>query len=59
MVMKLIKAQLILDPEHDQDTAGHSDGQPCDVDEGKRLVSLNIPESHFEVIFKHDNPPVK
>jgi len=39
--VELVIAHLVLDPEHQQDHTSQADGQPGDIDDGKKLVSLH------------------
>ncbi len=57
--MKTVIAQLILNPEHNQHTAGYADGQAGYVDKRIRLVSADIADRDFQIIDKHNHPPVE
>jgi hypothetical protein len=48
-----VVVQLVIDPEENEDEASHSHGQTSYIDDGIAFVSLDIPETHLEVIFKH------
>jgi hypothetical protein len=52
-----IDAQLAVNPDEDQQRAGHSQGQACDVDKGDHFVSSEIPPSDRQVIFQHRRLP--
>ncbi len=52
-----IDAQLAIYPEKDQEGAGHSQSQACDVDKGDHFVSPEIPPSNRQVIFQHGYLP--
>jgi hypothetical protein len=48
-----VKAQLVLDKEHDHNAAGHADGEPEDVDKRIDLVPSQVSKSDYYIIFKH------
>jgi hypothetical protein len=45
--MKTVKAQFVLDPQENQNAAGHSDGQTKDVDKRIALVLSDISNNDF------------
>ncbi len=45
--MEPVKVQFILNPQKDQNTDGHADGQSGNVDERVPFMSFHIPESNF------------
>jgi hypothetical protein len=55
--MEAIEAELVLNPEQDQEGAGHPDGQAGDVDGRIAFVSPDVPERDLQVVFKHFQPP--
>jgi hypothetical protein len=55
--MVAVIGQLILHEKKDQDAAGHPDGQPADIDQGKGFVPQNIPHRDLKVVFKHSRLP--
>jgi len=53
--MKTIIAQFVLHPQKDQYATGHADGQPCNIDGGKSLVTDDVPECNFKIVLYHSN----
>jgi hypothetical protein len=53
--MEPIVAQLIQDPDADQQAAGHADGQARDVDEGVPLMLEDIPQGYDDVVLDHED----
>jgi hypothetical protein len=51
--MELIITTLILDPEHNDDGAGKTEGQPGYIYEGVYLISLKIPPGYFQIVLDH------
>jgi len=51
--VELVVAELILDPEPDQDRTGESDGEADDVERGKPDVSAERARRDEEVAAKH------
>jgi len=51
--IKLVEAELILNPEKDRETTGQSDGEAGDVDDGEYFLAEEISEGELEVIAKH------
>jgi len=51
--MEFIITQLIEHEEQNQDAAGHSDSQSCNIDEAVARVFLDIPKGNFQVVLKH------
>jgi hypothetical protein len=58
VIMKLIEAQFVLDPESDQDEAGHAHGQSQNVNRGKNFVSDDVPECDLKIVADHSRSPV-
>jgi hypothetical protein len=54
-----VKTELVLDPEKDQDAAGHSDSQAGDVDEGEDLVFNEVSPGGPEIVCEHGLPPIQ
>jgi hypothetical protein len=52
-VKKLIVAQLILNPENDEKTAGQTNRQARDVDRREDFVPMEVSKSNFEKVAKH------
>jgi hypothetical protein len=57
--MEAVEGELIQDPEADEQAAGHSNGQPGDVDEGVALVAFDVADSDFKIVLKHVYAPEK
>ena len=53
LLRKSIVAQFVLQVQHDQQTTRHAHGQPERVDEGVALVSPQVTQGDFEVVFQH------
>ncbi len=51
VVVETLVAQLVLHEEHDEQATGQPDGQPGHVDDGIRLVLLQIAKRDFQVVF--------
>jgi hypothetical protein len=51
--MKLIYASFVLDPKHDQEAAGHSEGESRGVDKGESPVFPEISPGSQQIIFQH------
>jgi len=49
--VELVKAQFVLHPEEDQDTAGDADGKACDVDKRITFVFFLLPGMRFSDSF--------
>jgi hypothetical protein len=56
--MKLVITQFVLHPQQDQQTTGYSDRETDDVDEGVSLVSPDVPNRDFKIVFDHDDTPM-
>jgi hypothetical protein len=41
------------DPKHDQDGAGHADGEAGNIDEGKSFVPYEISPRDLQIVLKH------
>jgi hypothetical protein len=52
--VECVVAQLTPDEEQNENTAGEADGQAGHVDEGISFVLVYVPDSDFEVVFKHE-----
>ena len=48
--MEFVVAELILNPQQNENAAGHADGQPGDIDRSKSLMPDDVPESDLEII---------
>jgi|TARA_B100002003_G_C13882407_1_gene430675 hypothetical protein len=57
ILMKSIKTKFILDPEQDQDTAGHADRQSGNIDERVYFVAEEVSDSDFEIVENHVQSP--
>ena len=55
-VMKAVITEFISDIKQNQSTAGHTNGQPGNVDDRKYLVSPYISHCNFEIAFEHGIP---
>ena len=53
LFMKGVVADFILNPQKDQNAAGHADGQPKNVDKRITQVIFQVPQSKFHVVFEH------
>jgi hypothetical protein len=53
MFVKPVIAHFMIDPYQDKETAGHSYGNPGNIDERIALVSGDVPQSDFQIIVKH------
>jgi hypothetical protein len=54
LVMEVFKAELVADKQKDQQAAGNAHSQTRDVDKGIDLVLFNVPQSRFNIVFKHE-----
>ncbi len=57
--VEAVEAQLVLNPEEDEQGAGHAQGQAGDVDEGISFVFPKVAKGDLEVAFKHLMTPIK
>jgi hypothetical protein len=48
--MEPVEAQLVQDPDQDQEAAGHADGQAYDVDQRVCLVLEKVPVRDFQIV---------
>jgi hypothetical protein len=55
--MEAVVADLVLHPEHDEQAAGHPDGQSDQVDGEEALVPPVVAERRFQVVSQHHEPP--
>jgi hypothetical protein len=57
ILVEPVEAELVKDPEGDQDGAGQAEGQPGDVEKGIALMPDDIPQRDFEVVPDHHESP--
>jgi hypothetical protein len=57
--VEFVIAQLILDPECDQDETGHPHSQSKNVDQCKNLVSDDVTECDLKIVADHGKSPVQ
>ena len=55
MHVKTVHAFFVVHPQHDQQTAGHSQRQPENIDERKDFVLNQYPPCRFKVIAEHNH----
>jgi hypothetical protein len=53
--MKFVPAKFVLYEKGDQNKRGEAKGQPKYIDEGKRLVSEEIPGCYFKYVSEHSD----
>ncbi|MEJ0033432.1 MAG: hypothetical protein WDO15_25235 [Bacteroidota bacterium] len=53
VLMKLVEAEFVSDPQVNQQGAGKSRGQPQYVDEKCTRKSTDVPQEQFECVLKH------
>ena len=58
ILMISVVAQFVADIERDNQAAGHTDGEPGDVDQRIALMSQNVSDGGFNVVFEHHKPPI-
>jgi hypothetical protein len=55
LLMKTVKAELILNIEQDENTAGNSDSQTGNIQKRVHFVPDKVPHGYLEIILKHGN----
>jgi hypothetical protein len=53
--MEIVNAFFVLHPQKNEQAAGHSQGQPCNVDRSMDFMADDVSPGYFYVVFKHGN----
>lgn len=53
LLMKPVKAEFVLNPEHEQHTGGNTDGQSAYIDNGIEMIPEEVSEGDSYVIGEH------
>jgi hypothetical protein len=49
----MVHATLVIDPQEDQEAAGHAEGEPEDIDEGEGFVIAERPPGDGKIVLEH------
>jgi hypothetical protein len=54
ILMVSVVAPFVVNPKEDQKAAGHTNGQPGDIDEGITLVTAYVTKGGDDIVAYHD-----
>jgi len=58
VLVELVKAQFIQNPNADEQTAGQAESQSGDIDEGITFMAFDVAPDNFKIIFQHSPSPL-
>jgi hypothetical protein len=53
--VEIVEAVFIVDPEEDEDCAGHADGEAGDIEDRETFAAPEVAEGYFEIVLEHDD----